>query len=468
MTYWTMTPIGYWTMSRQLHDADSQLIQTLMILEPPHSDARSRWHLGLLATLFLLTACVTPQPLPDPVVQSGAETTPPEVDPFSPPEQVAGETAPSTPQPVKRPVSFDELPNWDSSLLTPAIKAFARSCERWENLPDDAPVSKRVSYAGHIGDWRPACAAMDVVLDPHSARHVFEALFTPLEVLANPDKTRFTGYFEPEIEARRTPVFPYTQPIPGLPDDLVQVPANQIGGQSTRNAPAQRLPDGSLRPYPPRADIVNHPENILGFAHPTDVFFLQIQGSGRLRYEDGSTLRAAYAAHNGQPFKSTANHLIQTGKITRGQASMQGIRAWMDSVSREEAQAAMNANPRFVFFRPIEVGDPTLGPVGAQSVPLTPLGSMAVDTDIHALGVPFFVQTSAPGLGGDWSGLLVSQDTGGAIKGRVRGDIYYGTGDEAGSRAGTQNAPGRMWAFLPRALAAELIGQHVDVSAVGD
>jgi len=136
---------------------------------------------------------------------------------------------------------------------------------------------------------------------------------------------------------------------------------------------------------------------------------------------------------------------------------MQGIRAWMDRVSREDAQAAMNANPRFVFFRALQIGDPGLGPEGAASIPLTPLGSMAVDRSIHALGVPFFVETTAPGLGGDWSGLLIAQDTGGAIKGRVRGDIYYGTGDEAGARAGTQNAPGRMWAFLPRAVAARIV-----------
>jgi membrane-bound lytic murein transglycosylase A len=361
------------------------------------------------------------------------------------------------PAPAPRPISFEDLPGWDVSSLTPAVEAFGRSCKSWENRDDGSPVSRRIPYAGTVDQWRPVCAAIEVVGDSDSARRVFEALLTPLEVLPGDDNPRFTGYFEPQIEARTRPVFPYTQPVPGLPPDLEQVDASQIGGTSGRRVPAQRLTNGRLRPYPPRADIVANPSNVLGYAHPADVFFLQIQGSGRLVFEDGSVMRAAYAAHNGQPFKSTANHLIRTGQITRGQASMQGIRAWMDSVSRAKAQAAMNANPRFVFFRPLQIGDPALGPEGAQSVPLTPLGSMAVDTSIHALGVPFFVQTTAPGLGGDWSGLLVAQDTGGAIKGRVRGDIYYGTGDEAGARAGTQNAPGRMWAFLPRAVAASLV-----------
>jgi membrane-bound lytic murein transglycosylase A len=112
----------------------------------------------------------------------------------------------------------------------------------------------------------------------------------------------------------------------------------------------------------------------------------------------------------------------------------------------------MNINPRFVFFQSLPEGDPDLGPNGAHNVPLTPLGSMAVDPEFHALGVPMFVQTTAPGLGGDWSGLLIAQDTGGAIKGPVRGDIYFGTGVDAGNRAGTMNAKGRLWVLLPRAV----------------
>lgn len=420
----------------------------------------SFWRALIGAVLLwpLLTACVTPVP-------RAPETVPvplPEpVDPFTPPP---AETAANIPAPAPRPVSFDDLPGWDDVALTHAVQAFARSCQRWQTLADDTPISERIAYAGTVGDWRAACATIDVALDSGSARRVFEALFTPLEVLPGQTNPRFTGYFEPQITARHTPVFPYTQAVPGLPDDLVEVDASQLGGASGRKVPAQRLADGTLRPYPPRADIVQNPVNVLGYAHPGDVFFLQIQGSGRLVFEDGSVVRAAYAAHNGQPFESTANYLINTGKITRGEASMQGIRAWMDRVSRQDAQDAMNANPRFVFFRPLAIGDPGLGPEGAQGVPLTPLGSLAVDTSIHALGVPFYVRTTAPGLGGDWSGLLIAQDTGGAIKGRVRGDIYYGTGDEAGARAGTQNAPGRMWAFLPRALAARIVPPPVDTA----
>ena len=128
----------------------------------------------------------------------------------------------------------------------------------------------------------------------------------------------------------------------------------------------------------------------------------------------------------------------------------------MDRTTPERARQAMNSNPRFVFFDIEPEGDPRLGPKGSFGVPLTPLGSMAVDLDFHAGGVPMFVQTTAPGLGGSWSGLVVSQDTGGAIKGAVRGDLYFGTGSDAGARADTVNAPGRMWVLLPRAVAERI------------
>lgn len=358
---------------------------------------------------------------------------------------------------VAQPASFADLPDWSDADPRPAREAFLRTCRRLERRQADAPFSDRFAWTGSVADWAGPCEALKQATDTTSARLVIEALFVPMEIRPEDGASRFTGYFEPEIQARRRPDYPFTQPVPGLPDDLVQVDGSVIGEASGTRVPAQRLPDGRLRPYPPRSEIALRSDKALGFAHPADVFFLQIQGSGRLVFPDGEVVRAAYAAHNGQPFRSTANHLIEQGKITRGEASMQGIRAWMDRVSREEAQAAMNANPRFVFFRPLAIDDPAVGPVGAEGVPLTPLGSMAIDTSLHPLGMPFYVTTNSPGLGGNWSAVLVGQDTGGAIKGRVRGDIYFGTGAEAGDRAGTQNAPGRMWALVPRAVASSVM-----------
>jgi membrane-bound lytic murein transglycosylase A len=352
---------------------------------------------------------------------------------------------------VQGPSDFSTLPGWQQSRLVPTLNAFRRSCGLIEKKDDKSPLSDKAWWAGTAGDWKPACATMGVVADDASARTVLEALFVPVEINSPDGKSRFTGYFEPTYEARKRPIPPFTEPVPALPDDLVPSGAN----------PKQRLSDGRTRPYPARAEITASGVKPIAYAHPSDVFFLQIQGSGRLSFPDGTTMRAAYAAHNGHPFKSTANWLIQNGKITRGEASMQGIRAWMDRAGSTEARRAMNYNPRFVFFQALPEGDSSLGPKGAQNVPLTPYGSMAVDTDIYPLGVPMFVQTTAPGLGGQWSGLMIAQDTGGAIKGPVRGDIYFGTGPDAGRRAGTMNAPGKLWVLLPRKVAERLAAANL-------
>ena len=384
------------------------------------------------AFLFLIASC------------QSAPARPPIV--YSPPSV----PAPSVTQPQlpawERPSEFSDLPDWTAAELAPAMSAFQHSCSKFASRAMAADLSDAAPWAGKVQDWAEPCGALSVARNDTEARALLEQFFVPIEVLSPSGESRFTGYFEPTYEARRTPTPPFTEPVPALPADLVP----------NGDHPLQRLPNGTTRTYPARARITTAGVQAIAYAHPADVFFLQIQGSGRLRFPDGSTMRAVYAAHNGHKFRSTANWLISTGRIKRSEASMQGIRAWMDRAGLAEARRAMNQNPRFVFFRAEAEGDPALGPDGAQGVPLTPLGSMAVDTSLHALGVPMFVQTSAPGLGGDWSGLLIAQDTGGAIKGAVRGDIYFGTGPDAGNRAGTMNAPGRLWALLPRKVAERM------------
>lgn len=367
--------------------------------------------------------------------------------PAAPPPAGQGEIPGlTTPPPASTPASYRDLPGWQSAPLAASLEAFRRTCDRFGRRAWDAPLSRSAAWAGTAEDWSPACASLSAPLDEAAARRVFESLFVPVEIIDPAGKPRFTGYFEPMYEARPAPEPGFTEPVMAIPSDFV----------ANGDAPLQRLPDGKTRPYPPRAEITARGGQAIAWAHPSDVFFLQVQGSGRLTFPDGTTLRAAYGAHNGQPFKSVANWLIETGRITRAEGSMQGIRAWMDRAPADEVRQAMNINPRFVFFQSLPEGDASLGPNGAHNVPLTTLGSMAVDPAFHALGVPMFVQTTAPGLGGPWSGLLIAQDTGGAIKGPVRGDIYFGTGFDAGQRAGTMNAPGRLWVLLPRKVAERL------------
>lgn len=377
-----------------------------------------------------------------------------------PPRAPAQPITPAPPPEMALPGTFEayvDFPEWEQAQVGPGLMALRRSCDVILTRSPQDYLSPRATWAGKVQDWMPLCGGLAQVGDAATARRVVEALTVPVEIVDPTGGARFTGYFEPMIEARHSPAYPYTAPIPGPPSDLVEASGR----------PMQRLPNGSLQPYPPRAEITPEPGEILGYGHPADVFFLQIQGSGRLHFPAGDTVRAAYFAHNGHPFRSTANWLIAQGKISRGEASMQGIKAWMDRASPAEVREAMNANPRYVFFQPLPEGDPMLGPDGAAGLPLTPLGSMAVDPEYHAYGVPFLVSTTAPGLGGTWRGLLVAQDTGGAIRGPVRGDLYFGTGDEAGERAGTMNAPGRMWALVPRAVANRLNQQDI-AGFIGD
>ncbi|MEZ5946066.1 MAG: MltA domain-containing protein [Hyphomonas sp.] len=387
------------------------------------------------STLFLLVlaACQSGNP---PVIYKPVGTVPFEPQPGPSPELQQWQT----------PSDFSDLPDWPEVPLGAAVEAFARSCEVFSTRGMNDSLSGAAPWAGTVGDWAAPCGAISAATNEDEARALFEQVFLPVEVISPDGASKFTGYFEPTYEARWTPTPPFTEPVPALPADLV----------ANGDHPLQRLSNGKTRPYPAREDITNAGVRAIAYAHPADVFFLQIQGSGRLVFPDGSTLRAAYAAHNGRPFKSTANWLMETGRIKRSEATMQGIRAWMDRAGATETRRAMNQNPRFVFFRALPEGDPMLGPDGAQGVPLTALGSMAVDTSLHPLGVPMFIQTDSPGLGGEWEGLLIAQDTGGAIKGAVRGDIYFGTGTEAGERAGVTNAPGRLWVFLPRAVAARM------------
>lgn len=400
--------------------------------------------LASFLALTLLASCVSE---PDRSPETGASS------PLPNGQTVVTRSAPTS---SRVPADYVALPGWGSARFEAPLIAMQKSCAKMTARAQHGEAGASLGapqYAGRIDDWLRPCAALNSVRTADDARAVFEQFFSPIEITVPNGNSKFTGYFEPEYVGSRYPTAIYSEPIPGKPDDLVI----QAG------KPYQRLRNGQLRPYPTRAEITAAGVIPIGFARPADVFFAQIQGSARFNL-DGQSIRAAYAANNGHKFVSTANWLMARGWISKSEASMQGITAWMERADPRRVREAMNANPRFVFFTAQAIPDPREGPNGSANLPLTALGSMAVDKSIHPLGVPFFVETTAPSLGGKWSGVLVAQDTGGAIKGPVRGDIYFGTGYEAGQRAGTMNAPGRMWALLPNAVAARLA--PVEVRAV--
>lgn len=397
---------------------------------------------GLIALVLGLAAC---QP------ENGPAPGP--TEPESPSESVS--QIPATDAFQRQPVALSTLPGWRDADLRPALLAFQKTCDAWSKKPADQLISNSAPYGGTIADWRPACSVLPKYIEVGEYHRFFEDYFFAYELVTEEPINKLTGYYEPELEVSDRKTTRFSAPIPLRPKDLIEVRLGQFDPGLEGKTVWGRVENGQLVLYPERADIKISPDRVLAWADPADVFFLQIQGSGRLIYPDGRVVRAGFDAHNHRPFGSLANHLIKTGELERSEASMQGIRKWIAKVGPERAQDAMNVNPRFVFFRERAVSAPDEGPIGAAGLPLIPMGSLAIDLSHHPLGVPFFIETSIPDRGENWRGkedsiLLIAQDTGGAIKGVRRGDIFFGWGDEAGQRAGRMNYEGRFFVFLPQ------------------
>jgi len=330
--------------------------------------------------------------------------------------------------------SFRDLPDWNAAAQTAALAAFRKSCAVLAAKPDDAPMGL---YAGTAGDWRGACAQPD-----------FEKDFTPFAVSAG-GKTGglFTGYYEAQIKASHTKHGAFQTPVYGMPSDLVRVDLGTFIPKLKGEHVSGKVSGHALVPYADRAQINAKGAPAAPVLFYTDdavaFFFLQIQGSGRVAFDNGDTARIAYAGENGQPYTAIGRTLIAEGALTRENVSLQTIRDWLIA-NPKRARGVMETNKSFIFFREAEGA-------GAQGTALTPLGSLAVDLRIHALGVPFYVAADGPD---PVRGVMVAQDTGGAIRGAVRGDIFFGFGAEAEHRAGAMKAPGRLFVLLPNGLAA--------------
>ena len=315
-----------------------------------------------------------------------------------------------------------------------------------------------MGYAGTVADWRAPCRAAQSA-NPSQAREFFEHWFTPLEVSAGDTREGlFTGYYEPELFAARVRHAAFQTPVYGVPDDLVSVDLGQFRPELRGEHIAGKVEGTRLVPYASRAEIDAHgvpKAHVLFYADdPVAVFFLHIQGSGRVRFDDGRRARVAYAAQNGQIYTAIGKTLKQRGDLEPEEMSMQGIAAWLRANPRE-ARAVMESDASYIFFKMEPVGDPTLGATGAEGVALTPGASLAVDTRLHPLGVPFFVSTTAPDAK-PLQTLFVAQDIGGAIRGPVRGDIFFGFGKDAQKLAGGMKQQGRLFVLLPKPVAARL------------
>jgi membrane-bound lytic murein transglycosylase A len=392
--------------------------------------------LGRLAAsiaALVLAGCVEPPPAP----------------PSPPP---ATSLPPASPRLVLTPAGFADLPGWRDDDPAQAVPALLRSC----------PVLIAGADGGLLGtaaDWAGPCAAAAALPagDGNAARAFFEAHFTPYRATngTTPDGL-FTGYYEIALRGSRMPGGRYTVPLYRRPADLVSVDLGQFRTALQGQHIAGRVDGGRLVPYADRAAIeagalTHRGLELLWVDDPVGAFFLAVQGSGRVTLPDGSVMRVGYDGSNGRAYVSIGHVLAQTG-VPVDQISLAFLRQWI-AAHPVEGRVLMDRNPSYVFFKEA-TGD---GPLGAQGVALTPGRSLAIDPAFVPYGLPVWIDTSDPlEPTGRLERLMIAQDTGGAIKGPVRGDIFFGFGPEAERHAGTLKGRGGWWLLLPNGVRPNL------------
>jgi membrane-bound lytic murein transglycosylase A len=370
------------------------------------------------------------------------------------------EEAPAEPTFSLVPVTFAALPGWSEDDPSEALLAFRRSCDRLARQTPGKSMGGSGGFAGRVGDWARACAEAGLTAaSPAAARNFFETAFAPFAVTdGGKAEGLLTGYYEPLLHGSRAPDARYRYPLHRRPPDLVGVDLGQFDPELAGRRIAGRVEDGRLKPYADRAAIdggalEGRDLELLWVDDPVDRFFLEIQGSGQVRLTDGEVVRVGYADQNGRPYRAIGKDLIEAGAIPRERMSMQAIRAWLQA-NPDRAPGMMAKNGSYVFFRELPELATAPGPPGAQGAPLTPGRSLAVDRKFLPLGAPLWLDTTAPFPDGDrpLRRLVVAQDTGGAIRGPVRGDVFWGAGALAEHVAGHMQSPGRLFVLLPREL----------------
>lgn len=402
--------------------------------------------LGFLSAWHLRAPAVTLAPATTPVAAPVAAAPPPErLDLLA--------------------ATFTDLPGWREDGLAAALAAYRESCAAIQRLPRDRAVAAlgehSAAHLGTAGDWSAACAAAQRVPagDDAAARVFFEAAFQPWAAASGErQEGLLTGYYEAALRGSRKRSAQFAVPLYGRPQDLIELDLGEFREDLAGRRLAGRVEGRRLVPYPDRAAIeagalAGKRLEVLWVDDPIAAFFLQIQGSGRVELPDGQVVRVGYAGGNGQPYFAIGKELVARGALTKEQVSMQSIRRWLEA-NPEERPAVLAKNPSFVFFR-LNDGP---GPLGTQGVPLTPGRSLAVDRRFLPLGVPVFLAGAAPAADETaadqaFRRLVITQDTGGAINGALRGDVFWGHGAEAEAVAGRMKHPARWWVLAPKHLA---------------
>jgi membrane-bound lytic murein transglycosylase A len=395
---------------------------------------------ALMLSCLLFAGCQTvlvPPPPTPPVVAPPVATPPPE--------------PPAAPRPIFTPSAWSEIPGWNSDPVEAAWPAFRIGCRVLLADPKTRDL------------WQPPCAASEQVIatDAAALRAFFELHFIPYRVADadGRDVGRVTGYYEPLLKGSRERTPQFAVPLYAPPDDLLTVDLADLYPELKDKRVRARVDGKKIVPYWTRADIERGAVPVSGRSlvfveDPVEAFYFEIQGSGRVELADGSVIRLGYADQNGHPYRSIARVLIERGDLPRERASMQGISAWAKA-HPVETRALLDENPSYVFFRevpPAPPGTPDAaidGPIGTLGVPLLAQRTIAVDPRAIPLGAPVFLATTLPLSKSPLQRLVMAQDTGGAIRGTVRADYFWGFGPPAGREAGRMLQDGRMWLLWP-------------------
>jgi len=397
--------------------------------------------LAAAAALAVVTGCVTvpPAPVPPPVAKPPPAVTP------------APTAAPSLPA-IYAPAPWSALPGWREDRVDEAWSAFRAGCI--------ALLASATTQAL----WQAPCTAADAIApkDFNAVRGFFESHFSPYQVIAadGRDTGMITGYYEPLLTGSRVRSQRFGVPLYAPPDDLLTIDLSDLYPELRDKRLRGRIEGKRVIPYWPRGDIENgkaplNGKELVYIDDPVEAFFLQIQGSGRVRLAEGGIMRVGYADQNGHPYRSIGRVLVDRGELPLERTSMQGIRDW-GRRNPEKLMPLLDENPSYVFFREIPAPAPgTLeaeidGPLGTLGVPLLRERTLAVDPRSIPLGAPVYLATTHPLSTRPLQRLMLAQDTGGAIRGAVRADFFWGFGESAGREAGRMKQDGRIWILWPK------------------
>jgi len=362
----------------------------------------------------------------------------------------AGADPPAVGNARLQPLAFADLAAWAADDHNAAFATFRRTCRA---IAEDRPAL-RTALPGE--SLRRACTAALDPADAGSANAFFENFFAPFAVVPLSGRGFLTGYFEPEYDGSLTQTESFPTPLLARPDDLANLPQGEAWPGLEGVQAARRTATG-YEPYPDRGAIE---DGVLGararpvvfLRDPVDAFIVHVQGSARIRLADGKTVRVAYAGRNGYPFTAPGRVIVERGHVPLDEMNLERLTAWLRA-NPEEGREIMRLNRSYIFFRLADELAPDDGPIGGAGVPLSAGRSLAVDRTVWSYGLPFWIEGEAPVPGGGAEALArltIAQDTGTAITGPARGDLFFGSGAEAGTRAGMLRHTVRFIVLLPK------------------